>query len=154
MSAAAGFAASDDGEWAQLFADNLAAALRRRGYDAHPHGTGAGVTGVQIRAVHVAGWRYPDGHWEFRDQPAQIIADLDGTTEPSWSLVDHHREVVIPAFGSVDAIADWIICELPEPDHLTCRLERHPDFIDTDSTVIPDDWYQAWQKQEANHDGM
>lgn len=151
---AARFTSPAAGEGAQLFADNLAAALRRRGYDAHPHGPGAGLTGVQIRAVHVAGWRYPDGHWEFRDQPAQIIADLDGAAEPGWSLVDHHREVMVPAFGSVDAIADWIICELPAPDHLTCRLERHPDFIDAASPAIPPDWTEAWQQQEANHDGM
>jgi hypothetical protein len=126
------------------FPDHLAATLRRRGYDAHPFDPDTGVIGVQIRAVHVDGWRYPDGHWEFRDQPVHIVGDTDRDGERSWVWVDHHRELSVPSFGSPAAVAEWIISELPAPEHLTCRLERHPDSIDSDSAAIPTDWYQAW----------
>ena len=150
MSGAARLKLLDSGECAERFADNLAATLRRRGYDAYPFSHDAGVTGVQIRAVHVDGWRYPDGHWELREQPVHIVAESAGSGERGWSWVDHHCERAVPALRSVDAVAEWIIGELPAPEHLTCRLERHPDFIDSDSAEIPADWYQAW---EAHYDG-
>ncbi|MBZ4518297.1 hypothetical protein [Mycobacterium avium] len=148
------FSSPDNNEWAQLVADNLAAALRRRGFDAHPHGRGAGAIGVEIRAVHVAGWRYPDGRWEFQDQPVQIVADLDSTTQLGWWLVDGRRELAVPVFGSVEGIAEWIARELPARDHLTCRLERHPDLIDANSPAIPPDWFESWQLREVHHDGF
>jgi hypothetical protein len=96
-------------DWFRRSADNLAAALRRRGYDAHTRCGGAELIGVEVRAVHVIGWRYPDGHWTFVDQPARISADVDGDTGGlRWSFLDHRGEVSAPSFGSVDAIAEWI----------------------------------------------
>lgn len=154
MSAAVHFASHNPGNRNHLVADNLAAALRRRGHDAHAHGPDVGGIGVEIRAAHVVGWRYPDGRWVFQDQPVQITAEPDESAALCWSLVDHRGELAVPAFGSVDAIAEWIACELPAPEHLTCRLERHPDFIDADSGSIPLDWYQAWHPQEAHNDGV
>lgn len=154
MSTAVRFSSGDNNEWAQLVADNLAAELRRRGFDARPHGRCAGAIGVEIRAVHVAGWQYPDGRWEFQDQPVEIAADLDSTTQLSWWLVAGRRELAVPAFGSVEAIAEWIAGELPAPNQLTCRLERHPDLTDANSPAIPPDWFEAWQLREVHHDGF
>jgi hypothetical protein len=126
-----------------------AAALRRRGYDAHTRCGGAELIGVEVRAVHVIGWRYPDGHWTFADQPARISADVDGDTGGlRWSFLHHRGEVGAPSFGSVDAIAEWITGELPAPEHVTCRLERHPDFIDAESGPIPLDWFDAWEAEK------
>lgn len=122
---------------------------RQPGYDAHAHRFDSTV---EIRAVHVTGWRYPDGRWEFQDQPARIVAAADPATDLAWSLVDHRGELAVPTFGSVHAVAHWIACELPAPDQVTCRLERHPDFIDADSPPIPPDWYQSWQQQGGGHD--
>lgn len=128
-------------------ASALAAALQARGHDAHPHPSEP--AGVEIRAVHITGWRYPDGHWEFCDEPVHITADPDSPGEPSWWLIDRHRELAVPRYGSPAAVAEWLCYELPAPDHPTTRLEHHPDFIDAESGAIPLDWYDAWEALAA-----
>lgn len=125
-------------------ASALADALQTRGYDAHANVAAVGV--VEIRAIHIAGWRYPDGHWQWREEPVLITADQDCTANPHWWLDNHRRErVVVPHYGSADAVAEWLSYELPSPDHPTTRLERHPDSLDAESGAIPVDWFYAWQ---------
>lgn len=125
-------------------ASALAAALQARRYDAHANN--AAIGDVEIRAVHITGWRYPDGHWQLRDEPVLITADQDSTDDLSWWLINHRRErVAVPHYGSADAVAEWLSYELPSPDHPTTRLERHPDFIDAESGAIPVAWFDAWE---------
>lgn len=133
------------GKTLRAAATELAAALLARGYDAHAH---CSEVAVEIRAVHITGWRYPDGHWEFHDQPAHITADLHTPGELSWWFADHHRDLAVPRYGSAAATAQWLSYELPAPERPTIRLEHHPDTIDAESGPIPPDWFDAW-----NHSG-
>lgn len=133
----------------------VAEELRGRGYDAHAAYAVGGD--IKVRAVHLEGWRYPDGHWEFHDSPAEISVftetDEQHVRQLRCSFVDHRGEMQVPVYGSPAAIADWITQELPPAGRPTCQLEHHPNFIDADSGAIPPDWCDCWSEHDEGVPG-
>ena len=138
-----------------VITEDVAARLRRRGYDA-AHGRWADIHGatettdfVVINAVTVIGWRYPDGDWSWDDRPAYLV---DKGVDPLRRRAQQpyfdtsHRWEWLPSRpnareehprdnATAGQLSRWIIKRLPPPTRPICVLYHHPDDHQHDSDL-------------------
>jgi hypothetical protein len=130
-----------------VITEDVAARLRRRGYDA-THGRWETIHGatettdfVVVNAVTVIGWRYPDGDWLWDDRPAYLV---DKGVDPLRRSAQQpyfntsHRWEWLPSrpnapeehprdSATATQLSRWIIKRLPPPTRPICVLYHHPD---------------------------
>ncbi|MFQ2845258.1 hypothetical protein [Mycobacterium paragordonae] len=127
----------------------LAGQLCALGYDARPTSHDIhSVTAIEIHAVNIEGWRYPDGHWEFVDRPAQLLIDQHGRpdrlvlpSEVGWG----GATTEVPSYASPAAVASWVAQSLPPPDQPHCQLFSSHDDRQHYAYPAPRDWEQRWR---------
>jgi hypothetical protein len=154
-----------------VITEEIAARLRRRGYDAS-HGSwealeaGTRATDfVVVNAITVIGWRYPTGDWLWDDRPAYLVdkgADpLRRFTQPPY-FDSSHRWEWLPSSprareehprdnATAAQLARWIAKRLPAPSRPVPVLYRHP----RQGAPYPPGtwpWTSDWEKAWADAD--
>ena len=87
----------------RVITEDVAARLRRRGYDA-AHGRWETIHGatettdfIVVNAVTVIGWRYPDGDWLWDDRPAYLVdKGVDPLRRSAQQPRQHPRPMLRP----------------------------------------------------------
>jgi hypothetical protein len=154
-----------------VITEEVAARLRRRGYDA-THGSWDALEAVTqatdfvvVNAITVIGWRYPTGDWLWDDRPAYLVDKgpdpLRRLTQPpyfdsshrwEWLPSSPHAREQRPRDNATAAqLAWWIAKRLPAPSRPITVLYRHPREGGRD-TAGTRPWTSDWEKAWADED--
>lgn len=136
--------------------EQIAAGLRRRGFDGRTFADGdkpggLGHRGVAVHGICVSGWRYPNGRWEFTNRPPRLIAPDEHNPSGRWIWDDILTGCCQPAAAVSDQVQVVVgrVAELLAADPNHHRSQCIADFwawdaMCRDSAEAPDRWYREW----------
>jgi hypothetical protein len=140
--------------------ERIADRLRERGFDARVFEDTDELdcqreSGVAIHGVCVLGWRYPDGRWEFVDQPARLIEPEGQDPAGRWTWEEivsssgGRRRLSVTVADRADVVSARV-CELLPVDPERPRSRCFPDLWAWQSTGwysrgAPQRWDEAWR---------